>query len=158
SGAITHTSFDSVRATRSSTFKPGAWMPSSLETRMRAFDSSLSAALGICLCDSFQAVHVRSQHRGNGDRSILLLVVFQDCDQGAPDREAGAVQRVNKARALLARLAPAGLHAPRLELATIRAARNLAIGVLPRQPDLDVVGLLCREAHVAGAQRDDAVR
>src|SRR5262249_59139924 len=62
------------------------------------------------------------------------------------------------ARALLARLAAARLHAPRLELAAIRATRDLAIGVLPRQPDLDVEGLLRREAHIASAQGDDAVR
>src|SRR5690348_11854264 len=132
-------------------------MPSSLETRMRASDKFFSGALGICFGDSFQAVHVRTQRCGNGDRSILLLIVLEDGDQGAPDREARAVQRVNEARALLARLAPARLHAPRLELAAVRAARDLAIGILARQPDLDVVGLLRREAHVAGAERDHAV-
>ena len=48
-------------------------------------------------------------------------------------------------------------HAPRLELAADRAGGNLAIHVLARQPDLDVVGLLRGKAHVAGAERDDAV-
>src|SRR5688572_2729582 len=158
SGAITHTSLDSERATRSRIFRPGAWMPSSLETRMRALDRSLSGTLAICFCDSFKAVHVRAQHCGNGDRSILLLIVFEDGDQRAPDRKAGAIERVDEARTLLARLAAARLHAPRLELAAVGAARDLAIGVLAGQPDLDVKSLLRREAHVAGAQRDDAVR
>src|SRR5262245_2668169 len=151
SGAITHTSLDSERATRSRIFRPGAWMPSSLETRMRALDRSLSGALGICFCDSFEAVHVGTQRGGNGDRSILLLIIFENGDQCPPDRETGAVQGVDEARALLARLAAARLHAPRLELAAVRAAGDLAIHVLPRQPDLDVVGLLRREAHVPGA-------
>src|SRR5262245_18614705 len=133
-------------------------MPSSLETRMRASDRFLSGTLGICFGDSFKAVHVGTQRGGNGDRSILLLIVLEDGDQGAPDREARAVQGVHEARALLARLAAARLNAPRLELAAIRATGDLAIGVLARQPDLDVVGLLRREAHVAGAQRDHAIR
>src|SRR6202048_2822117 len=49
--------------------------------------------------------------------------------------------------------AKARLHAPRLELATHRARRNLAIGILAWQPDLDVVGLLRGETHIAGAER-----
>ncbi|MPN30922.1 hypothetical protein SDC9_178393 [bioreactor metagenome] len=50
-----------------------------------------------------------------------------------------------------------GLHPPRLEGFAVGAAGDFAIGTLRRQPDLEVVGLGCREAHVAGAQRDDAV-
>ena len=53
--------------------------------------------------------------------------------------------------------AVAGVHAPRLEIAAHRAGRDLAIGVLAGQPDLDVVGLLRGEAHVAGAQHHGAV-
>jgi len=54
-------------------------------------------------------------------------------------------------------VAEAGLHAARLEGLEIGAGRNLAIGVLRRQPDFEVVGLGRREAHVAGAQSDLAV-
>ena len=50
----------------------------------------------------------------------------------------------------------AGIHAARLEIAADRAGRDLAIGVLAGKPDLDVVGLARREAHVAGAERDGA--
>src|SRR5262249_35903033 len=39
----------------------------------------------------------------------------------------------------------------------IRAGGNLAIRVLPGQPNLDVVGLLRSNAHVAGAQDYDSV-
>jgi hypothetical protein len=53
--------------------------------------------------------------------------------------------------------AEARVHPPRLEVAADRAGRDLAVGVLARQPDLDVVGLPRAEAHVAGAEHDGAV-
>ncbi len=53
--------------------------------------------------------------------------------------------------------AVARVHAPRLELAAERAGRDLAVHVLSGQPHLDVVGLLRGKAHVAGAERDQAV-
>src|SRR3546814_17060969 len=46
----------------------------------------------------------------------------------------------------------ARLHAAGLAVAAVRAARDLAVGALPRQPDLNVVGLSGREAHVDGRQ------
>ncbi|MCW0417619.1 hypothetical protein NB689_003373 [Xanthomonas sacchari] len=55
-------------------------------------------------------------------------------------------------------VAPARLHAPRLEVAAVGAGGDLAIGLLRRQPDFQVVGLAGREAHVAGAQQHLAVR
>ena len=51
----------------------------------------------------------------------------------------------------------ARIHAPGLEITAHRTTRDFAVGVLARQPHLDVVGLLRRKAHVAGAERDDAV-
>src|SRR3546814_9042590 len=51
----------------------------------------------------------------------------------------------------------ARLHAAGLEVAAVRAARDLAVGALPRQPDLNVVGLAGREAHVAGRQHHAAI-
>jgi hypothetical protein len=59
---------------------------------------------------------------------------------------------MDEAGRLVARLAAARIHPPRLEIATHRAGRNLATGLLARQPDLDVIGLLCTETHIAGAQ------
>src|SRR5712671_5884953 len=49
-------------------------------------------------------------------------------------------------------------HAAGLVLTAVRAARNLAIGVLAGQPDLDVEGLARGRAHVAAAQHDRAER
>ena len=54
--------------------------------------------------------------------------------------------------------ADARVHPPRLEVAADRAGRDLAEGLLARHPDLDVVGLLGGEAHVAGAERHDRGR
>jgi hypothetical protein len=56
-----------------------------------------------------------------------------------------------------ARRTIAGVHAPGLEIATGGDRGDLAIGVLPGQPGLDVVGAPCAEAHVTHAQHDRAV-
>src|SRR6185503_15042282 len=52
---------------------------------------------------------------------------------------------------------PARLHAARLERFEVGARRNLAVRVLRRQPDFEVVGLGRGEADVAGAKRDHAI-
>ena len=52
----------------------------------------------------------------------------------------------------------ARVHPPRLERPAIGAGRNFTIGVLAGQPDLDVIGLLRRKTHVAGAQRHHPMR
>src|SRR3546814_1038696 len=59
--------------------------------------------------------------------------------------------------ALGAFAAEAGVHAPRLEIAAVRTARNLAIGALSGQPDFEVIGLARRESHVACAQQHPAI-
>ena len=56
------------------------------------------------------------------------------------------------------RIAPTCLQAARLEVDEVGAGGDLAILALPRQPHLQVVGLGGREAEVAGAQGDHAVR
>ena len=45
-----------------------------------------------------------------------------------------------------------------LEVEEVGAGGDLAVGVLPRQPDLDIVGLGRREAEIATAEVDDPVR
>ena len=45
-----------------------------------------------------------------------------------------------------------------LEVAAIGAGADLLVGVVARQPNLDVVGLTGREAQVAGAQANHAIR
>ena len=54
----------------------------------------------------------------------------------------------------------ARIHAPRLEIAAHRAARDFAVGpalAVAGHPDFDVVSLLCCKTHVAGAQRHHAI-
>ena len=75
----------------------------------------------------------------------------------APDRQAGAVEGVDKG-GLVILAAIARHHAPRLELAADRAGGNLAIGVLARQPDLDVIGLGRAEAGIASCKQRAPIR
>src|SRR3546814_16797316 len=60
--------------------------------------------------------------------ALPILIIFEDCDERAPDREARAVERVDELVALRALAAEARVHAPCLEIAAVRAARNLEIG------------------------------
>src|SRR6185503_4799844 len=107
--------------------------------------------------DALEPVHVRPKYGGNGDGSVRLLVILQDRDQGAADREPGAVERVAELRLAAGggpelEVEPAGL-----EGLAVRAGRDLAILPLPRQPDLEVVALGRREAGVARAVQHHAV-
>ena len=51
----------------------------------------------------------------------------------------------------------AGAHTAGLEVLAIGAGGDFAIGVLSRNPDLNIKGLSSGEAHVTGRQHDDAV-
>src|SRR5262245_15491582 len=135
SGATTHTSSDSARAISSQASSPAAWMPSSLVMRMRM------------LLDHLHPAHVGLQRVRHRDRAALLLIGLHDGDQRTADRDPRAVQRVHRTPDLAVPAAPARLHATRLERAAVGARGNLPISPLPRQPNLDVVGLLRREAH-----------
>mgnify|MGYP002137765444 CR=1 FL=1 len=54
-------------------------------------------------------------------------------------------------------VAETGLHTAGLEGTEVGAGRNLAVGVLRRQPDFQIVGLGGGETHVAGAQHDATI-
>src|SRR3954466_14758901 len=150
SGATTQTSSLSWRAMRSSVLMPVALMPSSLATRMRG-----RSRIG---GEPLEAARVGPQRLGHGDAAVPLLVVLQYRDQRPPDRQPRPVQRVHEARSLRVLGTVAGAHAPPLVVAAVGAGRDLAVGVLPRQPDLEVVGLARGRAGVARAEQDDAVR
>src|SRR5690606_29756403 len=119
SGATIHTSSVRVWAMPDSTWRPGAWMPSSLVIRIRWAASAMGG-------DPLQAAHVGSQRLRHDHRAVGLLVVLQHGDEGAAHRQPGAVQGVDKARLLARRRTVAGLHAPGLEVAKVRATGNLA--------------------------------
>src|SRR5690349_1927498 len=154
SGATTQTSRQSPRAILARSLRPGALMPSSLETRMRADARSMPAS-GIA-ADDLDPAHIGLQRIRHGDGAVGALIVLQHGNQGAADRKAGAVQGMDEAHALPFLRPEARLHAPRLELAAIGAARYLAIGVLPGQPDLEIIGLARGEAHIARTEQHDA--
>ena len=51
----------------------------------------------------------------------------------------------------------AGVHPPGLKVAADRAGRDFAEPPLPRQPNLEIIGLLRGEADIARAQRRDPI-
>src|SRR5215467_11962993 len=155
SGATTQTSGESSRAISSSSLMPGEPIPSSLVTRMRALASSMRPSA--MRFDDLLPSHIGLQHRRERHRTVVALEVLEDRNEGPSDREAGAIEGVHRGRALAARGAVTRFHPLRLECPAIRAAGYLAIGALSRQPDLDIVGFLRREPHIARRQRDDAI-
>src|SRR5437763_4226038 len=139
SGATTQTSLHSERATSSKVRSPVALIPSLFEMRMRAFAKSIGRSnIGT---DDLEPAHIGTQCLGHRDGAVTLLVILEHSDQRATDREARSVERMHEARPLPFRRPKARLHAAGLQLAAIGAARDLAIGVLARQPDPDAVGL-----------------
>ena len=72
--------------------------------------------------DSVKPTHVRSEHFGNNHRPVGLLVVLQNGDEGAANRESGTVDRVGDHR-LAARGRPkAHFGTPGLEVTEMGAA------------------------------------
>src|SRR5262249_15679908 len=74
--------------------------------------------------------------------AVRLLVLLEDRDEGATDRERRAVQRVDEARLRLGLGAVADLRAACLKVTVVRAARDLTVEALTGQPHLEVVRLL----------------
>src|SRR5712692_457404 len=139
SGATTQTSRQRLRTTLCRTFRPRASMPSSLVRRIRALPRSIGRSN--IAADHLEAAHVGLERVGHRDRAVALLAILEHRDERSAHGEAGAVERVDEARPLAFLRTEPRLHAPRLEIAAVRAAGDLAIGVLAGQPDLDVVGL-----------------
>src|SRR5947207_11088456 len=125
---------------------PGDAMPSSLEIKIRHLLWSIGSAI---TRDHLLPAHIGLQRLGDRDGAVMALKVLDDRDHRAADRQPGTVERVHGLGSLPSAGAIARLHALGLEGAAIRAAGNLAIGVLRRQPNLEVVGLLRRETHIA---------
>ena len=107
--------------------------------------------------DLFQPSDVGTQRLGNGDRTVGVLIIFHERDQRAPNREAGTVQCVDEARLAAVGRLVLHTHAACLEILAIAAGADLAVGILRREPDLDVIGLGGSEAHIAGTEDDHAI-
>src|SRR5215212_7912874 len=98
-------------------------MPSSLVTRMHAgLPSRLISGSSAIGPDQIDARHIRPESRRNAHAAVRLLIVFENGDERAPDRQARAVERMDMPRCpALARRTIAGIHAPCLEIAAHRA-------------------------------------
>src|SRR5439155_1375006 len=100
--------------------------------------------------DEALAANIRTKRFRNHDRSILLLIVFHDCDPGAADSQTGSVQCVHKPDFSAAAGTVADVGSPRLEILEVAARWDFTIVVLAGQPNFDIVALRSSEAHVAG--------
>src|SRR5438445_8660100 len=107
--------------------------------------------------DDVETAHVRTQRLWHPDGAVLLLVILEDRHHRARQGESGAIQRVHEVN--LAILPPIpDVGAAGLEVVVGGAGRHFEEAILPRRPGLEIVGLRLAEAHVAGAEQDDAIR
>lgn len=92
--------------------------------------------------DLLEAAHVGTQNLGDRDGAVSVLVVLQNGCHGTAGRQTGTVEGVQIARTLeVLGVAILDVGATGLEVTTVGAGADLLVGVVARQPDLDVVGL-----------------
>src|SRR5690606_16835694 len=94
---------------------------------------------------------------GHDDAAVGLLILLEDRDHRPAHREPRTVEGMEQLGLLALGGAMADLRAPRLEVAAVRAAGNLAILLLTGKPDLEVVGLARGEAEIARAENDPPI-
>ena len=109
------------------------------------------------LSDACFAAHVWLQDSWNGDRTILLLVVFHHRYQGAPHGHTRPIQCMQWFRLSGLRISPARFHATSLECLNIAARGYFPILLLTGHPDFQVIGFCRSEAHVSRTQDHDAI-
>src|SRR4029077_3462617 len=102
-------------------------------------------------------VHIRLQRLRNAHAAVGLLIILHDGNPRTPYSQCAAIQRVKKFSLVLSLGTIADIRAPCLESLEVRARRNLAEKILPRQPDFNVISLGRRESHTGGTKRDPAV-
>src|SRR5271169_6331408 len=100
---------------------------------------------------------VGAQNFGYHHASVLLLIVLDNRNPCAADRESAAVERVHELAFLRAFRAIANIGASRLESLEVGAGRDLAEQTLPREPHFDVVGFSRGKPHITGGENDGAV-
>ena len=84
-------------------------------------------------------------------------MVFHHRNQAAPDRDAGAVQRVQEAHGFAIRSAEAGVHPAGLEVPGVGAGGDFPPRLLPGQPHFQIEGAGGAEAGIAGGELDPAI-
>src|ERR1700730_2958159 len=103
-----------------------------------------------------ESAHVEAQRGGYPDGAVLLLIILDDRDHGAGQREAGAIERVHEL--WLSALFPIpGIYAACLEVAEVRTGRHLKVAVVTRHVGLEVVLLPLGKPHVAGAHQEHPI-
>src|SRR5690606_34547501 len=117
----------------------------------------IGTALSLRL-DHFHAAHVGPQHFGNYDAAVRLLVVLQDGDERADDRQPGAVECVDEARAATIRWAIADVRAARLEVPRVTARADFEPLLAAGRPQLDVELAAGGEAEITRDNLDAPVR
>src|SRR5262245_3724332 len=115
-------------------------------TTSRARSSTVAIA-PLSFGDAIGAHEIAERFR-NDDAAVLFLKLLEDREPRATDGEGGAVQRVREARLCLWLRAVADLCAAGLKITEPRAARDLAVRVLTREPHLEIVALGARKREV----------
>lgn len=77
------------------------------------------------LANDFHAAHVGSQHLWYNHRAIGLLIIFQNGNDNARQRQARSIERMDKFRAFAFSRAIADIGAPRLEVTEPRTRADL---------------------------------
>src|SRR5579885_2914504 len=75
-------------------------------------------------CDALQAAHIWTQDIRDHHRAVCLLIIFEDCEERATDREPRSVQRMDEfcfGVALCRRTAKADVGPTRLEALEVTA-------------------------------------
>src|SRR6266481_4945640 len=101
--------------------------------------------------------HVWAQNVREQDGAIGLLTIFDDGDPGAPDGQAGTVQRVDELALAAGFWLEANCGTARLKGFAVRTGRNFTKFVARRQPDFKVVGFRGSKAHISGGKQHGAV-
>src|SRR6202050_2446183 len=116
----------------------------------QAPEARLNKMPPLALRDPFGAAHIRPQHGGNRNATILVLVVLHHRYQSAGKPESRTIEGMHQLR-LAAFFPEPNLRATRLKIGKVRARGNPQPLGDTRRPHLDVVFARRRKSQVAGA-------
>src|ERR1041384_2570599 len=125
----------------------------------------MSAPLSVVFCLAFlllpfnllNSIHVRTKFFGNYHCPVALLIVLKKRKPQSTDCHSRPVQGVNKLRLRFLFTSKPDACAASLKRLAVRTRRDLAISVLARQPDFDVIGLRRRKSKISGRKRNSAI-
>src|ERR1700683_812080 len=104
----------------------------------QAPEARLNKMPPLALHDPFGAAHVRPQHGGNRNATILVLVVLHHRDQSAGKPKSRTIEGMHQLR-LAAFFPEPNLRSTRLKIGTVRARGNLQPLGDTRRPHLDEI-------------------